>query len=86
MVDTLAGIVRADLEELHFDDADAARRWRTIADDNDFAALVARAVRRVPGHRGTGRSGSVLTRRPRRDPSWILPGPTGWSMSAATAG
>ena len=27
MVDTLAGIVRADLEELHFDDADAARRW-----------------------------------------------------------
>ena len=44
MVDTLAGIVRADLEQLHFDDADAARRWRTIADDNDFAALVARAV------------------------------------------
>ena len=44
MVDTLAGIVRGDLEELHFEDGQAARRWQAIAADNDFAALVARAV------------------------------------------
>ena len=44
MVDTLAGIVRGDLEELRFADGEAAERWRAIAEDNDFAALVARAV------------------------------------------
>ena len=44
MVDTLAGIVRADLDEMHFDDPQAARRWEDIARDNDFEALVGRAV------------------------------------------
>ena len=44
MVDTLAGIVRGDLEELRFEDGEAARRWQAIAADNDFEALVARAV------------------------------------------
>ena len=44
MVDTLTGIVRADLQPLRFADADADRRWRDIAAANDFAALVGRAV------------------------------------------
>lgn len=44
MVDTLAGIVRADLDEMHFDDPQAARRWEDIARDNDFETLVGRAV------------------------------------------
>ena len=44
MVDALAGIVRADLEKLRFDDGEAERRWREIAEENDFAALTARAV------------------------------------------
>ena len=44
MVDTLAGIVRGDMEALRFDDPAAARRWQAVADENDFPALVARAV------------------------------------------
>ena len=44
MADTLAGIVRADLGELTFDDPQAAARWQAIARDNDFDALVGRAV------------------------------------------
>ena len=31
MVDTLAGIVRGDLEELRFENGEAARRWQAIA-------------------------------------------------------
>ena len=44
MADTLAGIVRADLGELTFEDPQAAARWQAIARDNDFDALVGRAV------------------------------------------
>ena len=44
MADTLAGIVRADLEELRFDEEAPAKRWAAIAADNDFGALVAKAV------------------------------------------
>src|SRR5699024_15642 len=43
MVDTLAGIVRGDMEALRFDDPAAARRWQAVADENAFPALVARA-------------------------------------------
>lgn len=44
MVDTLVGLVRADLTDLDFDDAEVAARWAAIAEENDLPALVAQAV------------------------------------------
>lgn len=48
MADTLAGVVKADLDDLDFgEDAEgkqAAHRWEKIAHDNDFPALVGQAV------------------------------------------
>ena len=47
MVDILAGIVKADLNELDFDGPaaqDAAARWAQLAEENDLPGLVSRAV------------------------------------------
>ena len=45
MVDTLAGVVRADLAELDFGrDNEAAARWAALAEDNHFPDLVGQAV------------------------------------------
>jgi len=45
MVDTLAGVVKADLADLDFgDDKEAASRWERIAEDNRFPNLVSQAV------------------------------------------
>lgn len=45
MVDTLAGVVAADLAELDFaGDAQAAERWAAIAGENNWPALVSQAV------------------------------------------
>lgn len=44
MVDTLVGVVRADLTDLDFADSEAAARWDAVAEENDFDALVAQAV------------------------------------------
>lgn len=47
MVDILAGIVKADLNELDFDGSaaqDAAARWAQLAEENDLPGLVSRAV------------------------------------------
>lgn len=44
MVDTLVGVVRADLTDLDFTDQDAASRWAALAEENDLPALVAQAV------------------------------------------
>ena len=80
MVDTLAGIVRGDMEALRFDDPAAARRWQAVADENDFPALSASAWSPAMGP-----SASAWTLRRQRGRSWILPGPTGWSTSGGTA-
>lgn len=45
MVDTLAGVVKADLADLDFGgNRDAAARWQALADDNDLPGLVSQAV------------------------------------------
>lgn len=45
MVDTLAGVVKADLAELDFNgDKDTAARWAALARDNHFPELVGQAV------------------------------------------
>ena len=45
MVDTLAGVVKADLAELDFGrDKEAAARWAALAEDNHFPDLVGQAV------------------------------------------
>lgn len=45
MVDTLAGVVKADLAELDFgDNEEAAARWQGIAEENRFPDLVSQAV------------------------------------------
>ena len=45
MVDTLAGVVKADLADLDFGgNRDAAARWQALADDNDLPKLVSQAV------------------------------------------
>lgn len=45
MVDTLAGVVKADLADLDFgSDRDVAARWQALADDNDLPRLVSQAV------------------------------------------
>ena len=48
MADTLAGVVKADLDDLDFGETAeeklAAQRWEEIADDNDFPSLVGQAV------------------------------------------
>lgn len=44
MVDTLVGVVQADLTDLDFEDSEAAARWDAVADENNFDALVAQAV------------------------------------------
>lgn len=44
MVDTLAGVVKADLSDLDFDSQEAAARWSTLAEENGFPDLVGRAV------------------------------------------
>ena len=44
-VDTLAGVVKADLADLDFgSDRDVAARWQALADDNDLPRLVSQAV------------------------------------------
>ena len=42
MVDTLAGVVKADLNDLDFEDAAAAARWADLAEENYFRSLVSR--------------------------------------------
>lgn len=48
MADTLAGVVKADLDDLDFgenaESKQAAHRWEEIAQDNDFPSLVGQAV------------------------------------------
>lgn len=44
MVDTLAGVVKADLDDLDFADKEAAVRWGALAEENSFPTLVSRAV------------------------------------------
>lgn len=45
MVDTLAGVVKADLSDLDFGgNRDIAARWQALADDNDLPRLVSHAV------------------------------------------
>lgn len=44
MVDTLAHIVKADLDDIDFADDGAASRWAEIADETDFPALVHQAI------------------------------------------
>ncbi len=48
MADTLAGVVKADLDELDFGEKDSNRpiteRWQEIAADNDFPSLVGQAI------------------------------------------
>lgn len=45
MVDTLAGVVKADLADLDFGgNRDVAARWQALADDNDLPRLVSQAV------------------------------------------
>ncbi|WP_395150624.1 capsid protein [uncultured Allofournierella sp.] len=45
LVDSLAGIVKADLGRMEFTtDSQAASRWEVIAAENDFSALVGKAV------------------------------------------
>lgn len=44
MVDTLAGIVKADLSDFEFEDQEAAARWAALAEENDLPALVGQAV------------------------------------------
>lgn len=45
MVDTLAGVVKADLADLDFGgNRDVAARWQILADDNDLPRLVSQAV------------------------------------------
>lgn len=45
MVDTLAGVVKADLADMDFNgDENAAARWATLAEDNRLPDLVSRAV------------------------------------------
>lgn len=44
MADTLAGVVKADLDDLDFEDQVAAARWETLAAENNFADLVNQAV------------------------------------------
>lgn len=44
MVDTLVGVVRADLTDLDFKDKEAAARWKSLAEENDLPALIAQAV------------------------------------------
>lgn len=44
MVDTLAGITKADLSDFEFQDRGAAARWEALAEENDFPSLVGQAV------------------------------------------
>lgn len=44
MADTLSYIVKADMGALSFADPDAGARWQVMAEENDFRALVGRAV------------------------------------------
>lgn len=44
MVDTLTGVVKADLSDLDFVDKQIAARWGRLADENDFPGLVSDAV------------------------------------------
>lgn len=44
MADTLAGVVKADLDDLDFEDQAAAAQWETLAEENNFADLVNQAV------------------------------------------
>ena len=45
MADTLAGVVKADLDDLNFEaDSQAAERWNVLADDNHFSELVGQAI------------------------------------------
>lgn len=44
MVDTLAHVVKADLDDIDFADEGAASRWAEIADEADFASLVHQAI------------------------------------------
>lgn len=44
MADTLAGVVKADLNDLDLADKDAAARWDALAEENNFPDLVGSAV------------------------------------------
>ena len=45
MVDTLAGVVKADLSDLDFEkDEEAAARWKALAEENHFPDLVSQSV------------------------------------------
>lgn len=45
MVDTLVAVVKADMAELDFgEDQEAAARWNVLAQENDFPALVGKAI------------------------------------------
>ena len=44
MVDTLVGVVQADLTDLDFVDGNAADRWKALADENNLPVLVGQSV------------------------------------------
>ena len=84
MVDTLAGIVRGDMEALRFDDPPppgGGRPWPTRTTFRRWSPAPSASA----WSPATGPSASAWTPRRQRGRSWILPGPTGWSTSGGTA-
>lgn len=86
MVDILAGIVKADLNELDFDGPaaqEAAARWAQLAEENDLPGLVSRAVADTLVT-GTGHSRSAWTPTSAQIRFWSSVARTRWNTAPAT--